>query len=84
MDMVKMRQPRITLKQAALLRKLTLSSAFTQSEFRATLDFVFDGKATREDAATLIERALARIKERNERRKRQKALADNLRKEQTD
>lgn len=54
-----------TPRQRALLGKLTLSSAFSPQEADQTLRWLASDAATKAAATVLIDRALARIKQRN-------------------
>lgn len=62
-------KPHRSEKQAALIRKLTLSSSFTSQEVDATLAYIDSPACTIEKASRLIDRAFARINGRNDSRK---------------
>ena len=58
-----------TEKQKALLRKLTLSSEFSEAEYEATEAWLNSPRANKETCQVLIDRALNRIQGRNARQK---------------
>ena len=58
-----------TERQKALLSKLTLSSAFTSQEAEDTARWLNSPTATKAAASMLIERAFARIKEKDARKR---------------
>ena len=59
----------ISFAQSALLKKLMLSSTFTEQEADRTMRWVSSAEATKVKASVLIEKAMARIQDRNERQK---------------
>lgn len=59
----------MTTKQKGLLEKLMLSSTFSDAEAQATARWMDSPKATISAASILIDRALARIAARDEKRK---------------
>ena len=60
-------------KQKGLLLKLTLSSEFTEEEVEATKKWVASEGATMHGAKILIDRALDRIKARDDRKRASEA-----------
>ena len=72
-----MRVPRMSTKQKILLERLTRSSTFSAAEYEKTLVFIRSDRATRDEGAALIDKALKRIGERNARRKAEKERAKN-------
>ena len=58
-----------TEKQVALLRKLTLSSEFSEEEYERTEAWLNSPRANKEKCQVLIDRALNRIQGRNARQK---------------
>ena len=58
-----------TEKQVALLRKLTLSSEFSEEEYERTEAWLNSPRANKQACQKLIEKALARIQGRNARQK---------------
>ena len=77
-----MMRPRVrpTVKQRNLLLKLTLSSAFTPSEAEKTVRWLDSPSADMYVASSLIDKAMKRIKERNENRKASEARRKSYRK----
>ena len=77
-------QNRATSGQKALLRKLTLSSAFTSQEAEETARWLTSPAATKPAASLLIDRALGRIREKNDRTKAAQARQEARRQAQED
>jgi len=75
---------RATERQKALLRKLTLSSAFTSQEAEDTARWLTSRSATKQTASVLIDRALVRIREKNDRTKAAQARQEARRQAQED
>lgn len=75
---------RATERQKALLRKLTLSSAFTSREAEDTARWLISPSATKQTASVLIDRALGRIREKNDRTKAAQARQEARRQAQED
>ena len=62
-----------SLKQIELLKRLTLSSAFSEDEARKTMTWLGSSKANMLECSVLIDKALKRIAERDGRRKASRA-----------
>lgn len=73
-----------TERQKALLSKLTLSSAFTSQEAADTARWLNSPSATKAAASMLIERAFARIREKDARKKDAEARQEARRQAQQD
>lgn len=75
-------QNRATERQKALLSKLTLSSAFTSREAEDTARWLNSRSATKQTASVLIDRALGRIKAKDDRVKASRKRQATRRQEQ--
>ena len=68
-------------KQAVLLKKLILSSVFSQAEAERTARWLDSGAATQGACRAAIERGLKRVEEQKQRRRDAKARQDEAHKD---